>query len=104
MSLDMAGWSLTIIAANGFTSGFFERCWAIWPAWVSYMSLWLALETNSSVLIEPTVLALTPPTAAPVLSCASLTGWVWPGLPVWAPSEALGLFFWQAASDRAAAA
>src|ERR1700742_294900 len=71
--LSSAVWSLTIIAAKAFTSAFLERFRAIWAALISYMPLWVRLETKASVLVAPRVLALVAPTAAPVASSALLT-------------------------------
>src|SRR5471030_627531 len=73
MAFMVAVWSATIILAKALMSAFLDRVSAILAAWISYMSLWLALETKAAVSCGPMVLADAVPTAAPVASSALFT-------------------------------
>src|SRR5579859_3518254 len=101
IALELAVWSFTIILAKALMSGFFDFFSAIWAAWISYMSDWLALDTKAAVSCGPRVLAEVAPTAAPVASSALFTAW--PAATVVSEAVVLaGLL--QAANERAATA
>src|SRR3990167_624613 len=66
MALESAVWSVTICLPKSLTAWLWPLVWAIWPAWISYMSLITALVTKASVETGPG-------TAAAVASWAALT-------------------------------